>query len=96
MRAGDAFIEALDGMVGEPFAAGERLTQADITTGVMVDMYRNTHRQLLPPGRYPRLDALAARCHAMPEFRRASLEDVSATPSKAEPHLAPQPQQAAT
>ena len=96
MRAGDAFIEALDGMIGESFAAGERLTQADITTGVMVDMYRSTHRQLLPPGQYPRLDALAARCHAMPEFRRTSLEDVSAAPSKAEPHLARQPLQAVT
>ena len=96
MRAGDAFIEALDGMVGEPFAAGERLTQADITTGVMVDMYRSTHRQLLPPGQYPRLDALAARCHAMPEFRRASLEDVSSVPSKAERHLAAPTQQAVT
>ena len=89
-------IEALDGMIGEPFAAGGKLTQADITTGVMVDMYRNSHPQLLPPGQYPRLDALAARCHAMPEFQRAGLEDVSGAPSKAEPHLAAQPQQAAT
>ena len=82
-------IEALDGMLGEPFAAGERLTQADVTTGVMVGMYRNMHQHLLPPGAYPRLDALAERCHAMPEFQRARLEDVSAAPSKAEPHLSP-------
>ena len=89
-------IEALDAMIGEPYAAGERLTQADITTGVMVDMYRNMHRHLLPAGQYFRLDALAARCHAMPEYRRARLEDVSVAPSKAEPHLAPQSAQAAT
>ena len=89
-------IEALDGVIGVPFAAGERLTQADITTGVMVDMYRNMHRHLLPAGQYFRLDALAARCHAMPEYRRARLEDVSVAPSKAEPHLAPQSAQAAT
>ena len=82
-------IEALDGMVGTPFAAGERLTQADITTGVMVDMYRNMHRHLLPAGRYSRLDTLAARCHAMSEYQRARLEDVAGAPSKAEPHLAP-------
>lgn len=89
-------IEALDGMLEEPFAAGERLTQADITTGVMAGMYRNMHPQLLPAGRFPRLDALGARCHAMPEFQRASLEDVSEAPSKAEPHLAPQHEQVAT
>lgn len=89
-------IEALDGMIGTPFAAGERLTQADVTTGVMIDMFRNMHEQLLPEGRYRRLDALAERCHAMAEFQRAGLEDVSAAPSKAEPHLAAQPAQPAT
>ena len=83
-------IEALDGMIGEPFAAGDRLTQADVTTGVMVGMYRNMHQHLLPQGRFPRLDALADRCNAMAAFRRAVLEDVSAAPSNAEPHLAPQ------
>ena len=83
-------IEALDAMIGEPFAAGERLTQADVTTGVMVGMYRNMHQHLLPAGAYRRLDALADRCNAMPEFQRAPLEDVSGALSKAEPHLAPQ------
>ena len=71
-------------------AAGDRLTQADVTTGVMVGMYRNMHQHLLPQGRFPRLDALADRCNAMAAFRRAVLEDVSAAPSNAEPHLAPQ------
>ena len=89
-------IEALDGMLEEPFAAGGKLTQADITTGVMVDMYRNTHPHLLPPGRCPGLDALADRCHAMSAFRRARREDVSGAPSKAEPHPAARPEQAAT
>ena len=83
-------------MIETPFAAGDRLTQADVTTGVMAGMYRNMHQQLLPAGRYPRLDALAARCHAMPEFQRASPEDVSSVPSKAEPHLAARAQQATT
>ena len=72
----------------ESFAAGERLTQADITTGVMVDMYRNMRPHLLPPDAYSRLDAPAERCHATREFRRTALEDVAAAPSKAEPHLA--------
>ena len=89
-------IEALDGMLGAPFAAGEKLTQADITTGVMVDMYRASHRHLLPPGRYPGLDALANRCHAMSAFQRAHREDISGAPSKAEPHLAAGSEQAST
>ena len=89
-------IESLDGMIGTPFAAGDRLTQADVTVGVMVDMYRNMHQHLMPEGRYSRLDALAERCHAMSAFERAALEDISATPSNAEPHLASQPAQAAT
>lgn len=72
----------------ESFAAGGRLTQADITIGVMVDMYRNVPPHLLPPDAYPRLDAPAERCHAMREFQRAALEDVAAAPSTAEPHLA--------
>lgn len=87
-------IEALDRMLGAPFAAGEKLTQADITTGIMVDMYRSSHRHLLPPGRYPGLDALADRCHAMSAFQRARREDASGTSSKAEPHPAAGPEPA--
>ena len=83
-------IDALDGMIGEPFVAGERLTQADITTGVMIDMYRSMHPHLMPVGQFPRLDALADRCHAMAGFQRARLEDDRDAPSKAEPHLAAQ------
>ena len=58
------------------------------TAGVMVDMYRGSHPHLLPPGRYPGLDALADRSHAMSAFQRARREDISGAPSKAEPHLA--------
>ena len=89
-------IEALDAMIGTPFAAGERLTQADVTTGVMVDMFRDVHRTLLPEGRYHRLDALAERCHAMTAFQRAGLEDVAATRSRTRPHAAAEPAKAAT
>ena len=67
-------IAGLDGLLESPCAAGERLTQADVSTGVMYDMIAAVHPHLLPPGAHPKLDALAARCRATPEFQRAALE----------------------
>ena len=67
-------IAGLDGLLESPYAAGERMTQADVSTGVMYDMVSGIHPQLLAPGVHPKLDALAARCRAAPEFQRAVLE----------------------
>ena len=67
-------IAGLDELLDSPRAAGERVTQADVSTGVMYDMITGSHPQLLPPGAHPNLDALAAKCRAAPEFQRAALE----------------------
>ena len=67
-------LDALDQRLSSPFAAGERLTQADITAGCMSDMMNRMFPELMSEGSYPALDALAARCHAMPEFQRADFE----------------------
>lgn len=67
-------IAALNDQLGEPFAAGEKLTQADITCGCMYDMMTRMFPELLSEGQHGALDALGARCHAMPEFQRATLE----------------------
>lgn len=64
-------LAALDEALREPFAAGEKLTQADVTTGVMYDMFARVHPQLLPEGSFLSLDALAQRCREMPAFQRA-------------------------
>ena len=67
-------IAGLDELLGSPYAAGERMTQADVSSGVTYDMMANLHPHLLPPGAHPKFAALAARCHATPEFQRAALE----------------------
>ena len=64
----------LDTRVGSDYAAGERFTQADVTLGVMYDMVHDMHPELLPTGRYPRLDALHERYSAMPAFLATPLE----------------------
>lgn len=52
-----------------PWFAGDRLTQADIATVVMYDFVHLVNPSLLPPGAYPGLDALAARCAELSAFR---------------------------
>jgi len=48
--------------------AGSTLTQADITTVVMIDFTRIVNPKLIPEGRYPGLDRLVTRCNALPAF----------------------------
>lgn len=58
----------LDAIVPSPWLAGGTMMQADITTVVMYDFTRIVNPALIPDGRYPRLDALAAKCAAHPAF----------------------------
>ena len=67
-------LTALNTALASPLAAGERLTQADTTAGVMYDMIDRVHPNLLPQGAFPALDAPARRCRAMPEFQRAKID----------------------
>jgi len=59
-------IEALD---AEPWPAGARLDQPQITTACMIRYVRMADPELMPVGRFPVLDALSGRCEARPEFR---------------------------
>jgi glutathione S-transferase len=61
----------LDGDAGAPWVFGETMTQADVTIGCLVAYVRLRLGEALPAGRYPALDALAARCEASEPFRRA-------------------------
>jgi glutathione S-transferase len=45
------------------------LDQPQITAACVVRYVRMTDSALLPPGRYPSLDALSERCEARPEFK---------------------------
>jgi len=62
---------ALQALAGEPWAAGGRLDQAQITTACMLRYLQMADPELIPPGRYPALDALSAACEARPEFKAA-------------------------
>jgi glutathione S-transferase len=60
---------ALAALAAEPWPAGEKLDQPQITTACMIRYVRMADPDLLPPGRFPALDALSARCEALPAFR---------------------------
>ena len=61
-------LEWLAALPQSPWLAGDRLTQADITTVVMLDFTRIVNPQLIA-GKYPQLDALASRCTALAAFK---------------------------
>ncbi len=60
---------ALAALAAEPWPSGENLDQAEITTACMLRYVQLADTSLLPPGRFPSLDAIAARCEALPAFR---------------------------
>jgi glutathione S-transferase len=60
---------AIAALAAEPWPAGEGLDQAQITTACMIRYVRMADPDLLPPGRFPALDALSDRCEALPAFQ---------------------------
>ena len=60
---------ALAALAAEHWPAGNALGQAAITTACMLRYVTLADPELLPPGRHPSLDALSARCEALPEFK---------------------------
>jgi glutathione S-transferase len=46
-----------------------RLDQPRITTACLVRYVKMTSPELMPAGRFPRLDALSLRCEVLPEFQ---------------------------
>jgi len=60
---------AIAALAAEPWPAGHKLDQPQITTACMIRYVRMADPDLLPPGRFPTLDALSARCEALPAFQ---------------------------
>jgi glutathione S-transferase len=60
---------AIAALAAEPWPATAPLDQAAITTACMLRYVALSDPELVPAGRYPTLDALSARCEALPEFR---------------------------
>jgi glutathione S-transferase len=62
-------------LAGEPWPDKAPLDQAQITTACMLRYVAMADPELVPHGRYPRLDALAERCEAMDAFRATYVAD---------------------
>jgi len=60
---------AIEALAAEPWPMSARIDQAHITTACMIRYVRMSDPDLLPPERYPALDALSARCEARLEFQ---------------------------
>lgn len=60
---------AIEALAAEAWPADDRLDQDRITTACMIRYMRMADTGLLPPGRYPTLDALSAHCEALPAFQ---------------------------
>jgi glutathione S-transferase len=67
-------VEALEALAMTPWFLGAKMTMADVTAAVAVTFIRKTTPALVPPGAYPKLEALAAKCEALPAFQAAPLE----------------------
>jgi glutathione S-transferase len=60
---------AIAALAAEPWPPDAPLDQAQITTACMLRYVRMADPDLLPPGRFPALDALSLRCEALPAFQ---------------------------
>jgi glutathione S-transferase len=60
---------AIAALAAEPWPERARLDQAEITTACTIRYVRMADPDLLPPGRFPTLDALSERCEALPAFQ---------------------------
>lgn len=70
VAGGLAALEAID---GQPWLAGAKMTQADVSAAVLVDFLKFQVPELLPAGSHPKLEALAARLGELPAFREAAI-----------------------
>jgi glutathione S-transferase len=60
---------AIEALAAAPWSTSTQLDQAQITAACMIRYVRMSDPDLIPPERYPALDALSARCEARPEFK---------------------------
>jgi glutathione S-transferase len=67
-------LAALEAALTGAWFVGNRLTQADVTVACGYGFIGRVQPTVVPPGRYKRLEALAARSEAMPAFQKAEPE----------------------
>jgi glutathione S-transferase len=62
-------LDHLERKATEPWFFGERLTQADVSIACVLGYLDLRVQEAFPPGRYPKLEALALRCRELEAFR---------------------------
>jgi glutathione S-transferase len=67
---------AIAALAAETWPADATLDQAQITTVCMIRYVQMADPELMPPDRYPALEALSQRCEARAEFRATYPADV--------------------
>jgi glutathione S-transferase len=67
-------LDTLEAQPMTPWFLGPKMSMADITAAVAITFLRKTTPALAPAGAYPKLEALAAKCEAMPAFQASPLE----------------------
>ena len=72
-----AGLAALEARLESDWFVGNRLCQADVTTGVLTDYLSRMLPDLMPEARYPRLEAHRARCRQLPAFLETPLESAA-------------------
>jgi hypothetical protein len=68
---------ALAALAAEPWPEHVPLDQAQISTACALRYVQMADPELLPPGRYPSLEALSRRLEARPEFQATYPPDVA-------------------
>jgi glutathione S-transferase len=74
-------LEVLEEIPKEPYFLGETLTQADITTGVMIGYMKLGRYKPFPAAAYPALEALSQRLETLDAFAAARPSPEETMPS---------------
>jgi glutathione S-transferase len=65
-------LAALEALTGDGWYAGDRPLTPDVAVACAFAYLAERAAELVPPGRYPRLEAFAARFAALPAFRETA------------------------
>ena len=78
----EAGLGHLESRCATPWYFGDNMTHADVMAGCMVGYFKLRLPEGFPPGKYPRLQALAQRCEAREEFVKARISPDETMPAK--------------